>query len=150
MVSKNGTQTHGAGMQNGFVAQAAQTGMAVDDLNLLADDNVAEDGKEGKDSREGGLAVDDKKGHMIDLEAIGQVANASATLVLMCDDNDLVATINELLRQLVDVTLDTPGLREEEVADHGDVVRHDGDCIVVGCAVGQVGASSRQRLLPRS
>lgn len=135
VVSKDGTQAHGAGMQDSFVTQAAQTGMAVDDLNLLADDNVAEDGEEGKDSREGGLAVDDKKGHMVDLEAIGQVADASATLVLMCDDDDLVATVNELLRQLVNVTLDTSGLGEEEVADHRDVVRHDGGCILIACAV---------------
>ena len=135
-------------MQNGLMAQAAQTSMAVDDLDLLTDDDVAEDGEEGEDGRKGGLAVDDKEGHVVDLEAIGQVADASATLVLMGDDDDLVATVNELLRQLVDVTLDTSGLGEEEVADHGDVVRHDGGCIVVPRAVCQVGASNRQR--PRS
>ena len=122
--------------------------MAVDDLDLLPDDNVAEDGKEGKDGGEGSLAIDDKEGHMIDLEAVGQVTDASATLVLVCDDDDLVATVNELLRQLVDVTLDTSGLREEKIADHGDVIRHDGGCILVRCAVDQAGASSRQR--PRS
>lgn len=131
MVSEDGTQAHGAGMQDGLMAQAAQTGMAVNDLDLLTDDNVAEDGEEGEDGRKGGLAIDDKEGHVVDLEAVGQVADASATLVLMGDDDDLVATVDELLRQLVDVTLDTSGLGKEEIADHGDVVRHDGGCIVV-------------------
>lgn len=98
--------------------------MAMDNLNLLADDNVTENGKEGEDSREGGLAVDDKEGNVVDLEAIGQVAHTSAAFILMGDDNDLVAAINEFLRQLVDVTFYASRLRKEEVTDHGNVVRH--------------------------
>ena len=42
----------------------------------------------------------------------------------MCDDHDLVAAVDQLRRQLVDVTFDSSRLREEEVADHGDIVRH--------------------------
>ena len=114
-------------MQDGLMAQAAETGVAMDDVNLLTNDNVAEDGEEGEDGREGRLAINNKEGHMVDLETIGQIADSSATLVLMGDDDDLVASVNELLRQLVDVTFDSSGLREEEVADHGDVVRHDGN-----------------------
>lgn len=55
---------------------------------------------------------------------IGEVPNASATLIGMGDDYDFVATVDELAAQLVDVTFDTAGLWEEEVADHSDVVRH--------------------------
>ena len=61
---------------------------------------------------------------MIYFEAIGQVSNACAALVCVRDNDHLVATIDELGRELVDVTLDSSGLREEEVADHGDIVRH--------------------------
>lgn len=42
----------------------------------------------------------------------------------MCDDDDLVATIDELGGELVDVAFNAAGLGEKEVADHGDVVRH--------------------------
>lgn len=134
VISEDSAQTHGTGMQDGLMAQAAQTGMAMNDLDLLTDDNVAKDGEEGEDGGEGSLAIDNKEGYVIDLEAVGQVADASATLVLMGDDDDLVTTVNELLRQLVDMTLDSSRLWKEEVADHGDVVRHDGGRIVVLCA----------------
>lgn len=124
VVGEDGAQAHGAGVENGLVAQTAETGMAVDNVDALADDYVAEDGEEGEDGGEGRLAVHDKEGHVVDLEPIGQVAHSAAAVVLMRDDDDLVPAVNELLRQLVDVTLDAARLREEEVADHGNVVRH--------------------------
>ena len=61
---------------------------------------------------------------MIYFEAISQVSNACAALVCVRDNDDLVATIDEFGRELIDVTLDPPRLREEEVAHHGDIIRH--------------------------
>ena len=49
---------------------------------------------------------------------------SGTTLVCMCDYHYLVAAVDQLRRQLVDVTFDSSRLREEEVTDHGDVVRH--------------------------
>lgn len=123
VVGEDGADAHGAGVQRGLPAHAAQGGVAVDDVDVLADDDVAEDWEEGEDGGQGGGAVDDPEGHVVDLEAVGQVAHALAVFVGVRDDDDLVAAVDEALRQLVDVALDAAGLREEEVADHGDVVR---------------------------
>ncbi len=82
-----------------------------------------EDGEEGEDGGEGGLAVDDEEGDVVDLEAVGEVADAFAIVMGVGDDDDLVAAVYELAGELVNVRLNTSGLGEEEVADHGDVVR---------------------------
>lgn len=44
----------------------------------------------------------------------------------MCDDYHFVAAINELRGDLVDVTFDSSWLGKEEVANHGNIVRHYG------------------------
>ena len=87
-------------------------------LDLFSDDDVAKDWKEGEDSRHCGLAVDDQEGDMVDLETIGKVSDPSPTGVSMCDNDYFVTAIDQLGRQLVYVTLDSSGLREEEVTDH--------------------------------
>ena len=61
---------------------------------------------------------------MVDLETICKISNTSSPFVRMGDDDDLVATIDELGRELVDVAFNAAGLGEKEVADHGNVVRH--------------------------
>lgn len=128
VVGEDGAQAHGAGVEDPLVAEAAQAAVAVDDLDALADADVAEDGEEGEDGGKGGLAVDDEEGHVVDLEAVGQVADALAVVVGVGDDDDLVPTVDELGRDLVDVRLYASGLGEEEVADHGDVVRSSSHC----------------------
>jgi hypothetical protein len=42
----------------------------------------------------------------------------------MRNDDYLMAAIDELGGELVDVAFNAAGLGKEEVADHGDVVRH--------------------------
>jgi hypothetical protein len=71
--------------------------VSVDDFDLLADYDVPKYGEEGKDRRKGGLAIDDKEGYMIDLEAIGQIANASSASIGMRYDDDFVPTIYQFL-----------------------------------------------------
>lgn len=122
VISEDGAQAHGPGVKHRLLAQSAQTGVAVDNLNLLPDADVAQDGEEGEDGGKGGSAVDDEKGHVVDLDAIVEVADALAVVVGVGDDDDLVPAVDELAGELVDVRLDSSGLREEEVADHGDVV----------------------------
>lgn len=102
--------------------------MSMNDLDLLTNDDISEDGEKGEDGRECGLSIDDHKRDMVNLEAIHKVTHACSTFVIMSDDNDFMASINQLRRELVDVTFNSAGLGEEHVTDHGDIVRHLGDC----------------------
>lgn len=97
--------------------------MAVNDLNLLTDADISERREEGKNCRERRVSVNDEERHVVDLEAVGQVANTLAIAVRVRDDDDLVAAVNQLAGELIDVGFDASRLREEKVADHGDVVR---------------------------
>lgn len=118
-------------MQYGFVAETAQTGMAMHNLNLLAYHDVPEDGEEGEDGWKAGRAVNDQKRDMVDLEAICKVPDAGSSFIGVGDDYNFVATINQFGRQLVNVALDAAELREEEVADHSNVVWHFGSLLAV-------------------
>lgn len=46
MVRKYCPQPHGSSMQDGFMAETTQTGMTVDNLNLFANNDIPEYGKE--------------------------------------------------------------------------------------------------------
>lgn len=92
----------------------------------LPNHNVAEDGKEGEDGGEGGLAVYHKEGDMVDFEAVGEIADSRATLVGMGYDDDFVTAVDKFGGELVDVRFDAAGLGKEEVRDHSDVVGHSG------------------------
>lgn len=63
---------------------------------------------------------------MVDLEAIRKIPNSGPPFIGMGDDDDFMATVDELGRKLVDVAFNAAGLGEKEVADHRDVVRHCG------------------------
>lgn len=97
VVGENCSQAHCARMQNGFMAKAAKTGVSMDNLDALADDNVAEDGEKGEDGGKGGLAIDDPEGNVVDLKSIGQVSHAFSAGVGVGDDNDFVPTVDEFL-----------------------------------------------------
>lgn len=45
VIGKDGAQAHGASVQDGLVAETAKTCVAVYNLNVLADDNIPEDGE---------------------------------------------------------------------------------------------------------
>jgi hypothetical protein len=108
------------------MAKTAQARMAMYNLNLLSNDNIPEDGEEREDGWEGRCSIDDEKWNVVDFEAIRQISHSSPPVVCMSDDYDLVPSINELRRQLVDVRFDSSGLGKEEIADHRNVVRHGG------------------------
>ena len=61
---------------------------------------------------------------MIDFESICEVPDACTTFVGMRYDDNLMATVDKFGGELVDMTFDSSRLGEEEVADHGDAVRH--------------------------
>lgn len=105
--------------------------MPVYNLNLFSNYDVAEYREERKDGREGGLPVDDEERDMVDLYAIREVSYTGPFFVCVGYDYNLVSAINELRRKLVDVTFNASWLGEEEVADHGNIVRHGGIEIAV-------------------
>ena len=122
-------------MKYSFIAETAETTVAMNNLNALADTYVAKDGEEGEDRGKSCLPIDDKKGHMVDFEAVGQIADSRAVVYRMCDNDDLVTTVDEFAGDLVNVRLDSARLREEEVADHGNIIcaaGHDGLVILSG------------------
>lgn len=88
-------------MQYSLMAQTTKTGMAMYNLNPLADGDIAKYGEEGEDGWERRLAIDDKEGNVVNLEPVGQVSYACPASVGMCDDNDLVPSIDEFLGQSV-------------------------------------------------
>lgn len=103
VVREDGAQPHAPRVEDSLVAEVAQTRVAVHDLDALADADVAEQREEGEDGREGGLAVHDEEGDVVDLEAVGEVADALAIVVGVGDNDDLVAAVDELAGELVDV-----------------------------------------------
>lgn len=132
MIGEDGPDAHGPGVQCGLPAEVAEGGMAVYNVDLFTDDDVPEDREEGEDGRKACRAVDDEEGHVVDLEPVGEVADPLPIVVCVSNDHDLVTPVDEPLGQLVDVALDSSWLWEEEVADHGDIVRWlrhgDRDC----------------------
>ena len=124
MIRKYCSQPHGPGMQDSLVTQTTQACMPMYNLNPLSEDDIPENWEEGEDGRKSRFSVDDKKRNMVDLETVRKIANASSPFIRMSDDDDFMATVDELCRELVDVAFNAAGLGEKEVADHRDVVRH--------------------------
>ena len=106
------------------MAEATQTPMSMYNLYLLSNDNVSKYRKEREDCRESRLTVDDQERDMVDFEAIRKISYAGPPFVCVRYDYDLVSSVDELGGELIDVTFDAAGLGKEEVADHGNVVRH--------------------------
>ena len=100
--------------------------MAMYNRDLFSNKDVSEDWKAGEDSWEGSCAVDDKEWDVVDLEAIREISYAGSPLVCMCYDYNFVSSINEFGGELVDVAFDSSRLGKEEIADHGNIVRHCG------------------------
>ena len=109
------------------MAEAAEAGMAMNYFNLLPDYDVPKYWKEGEDRWHRRLSVNDEKRDMVDFESIGKVVDSCTAFVGMSDHDDLVAAVDELRGELVDVAFNSSWLRKEEVAYHGDVVRHVGN-----------------------
>jgi len=106
------------------MAETAQACMAMHDLDLLPYNDVAKYWKERENCRESRGSIDDKERDMVDFEAIGEVSDASSAFVRMRYNDDLVASIDQLCRELINVTLDSSRLWKEEVADHSNIVWH--------------------------
>lgn len=128
MIGEDSPQTHRSCVQYSFVAEAAQACVAVHNLDTFPNDDVAKDGEEREDGRKGAFPINDRKGNMVDLEPICQIADSSATFVGMSDYYDFVATVDEFGRELIDVTFDSARLGKEEVTNHSNIVRHLARC----------------------
>lgn len=72
---------------------------------------------------------------MVDLETVGEVADTGALAgVGVGYDDDFVTAVDEFRGELVDMGFNATGLREEEIADHGDVVGHLDDIVYLSSA----------------
>lgn len=71
--------------------------MAVHDLDSFAYNDVAKHREEGEDGGEGGLAVDDEKRHIVDLQTVGEVSHTCSPGICVGDDYDFVSSIDEFL-----------------------------------------------------
>lgn len=98
MVCEDSPQSHSTRMENSFSTKATQTGMAVNYVNLLSDDDIAEYGEEGEDCWECRFAIDDEEWDVVNLQSIGEVADSGASFVCMGNNDDFVSSINEFLR----------------------------------------------------
>jgi hypothetical protein len=108
------------------MTEAAETGMSMHYLDFLPDYDVPKYWKEGEDRWHCRLSINDEKRDMIYFEAIRKVVNSCTIFVGMGDYDDLVAAVDELCGELIDVAFNSSWLGKEEVADHGNVVRHFG------------------------
>lgn len=93
------------------MAETTQAGMPVDDLDLFANDDIAENRKEGEDGRHGRFAVNNEERDMVNLESIGKVPDPGASFVRMGNDNDFVAAVNKFLRVMSIATVNGTGDR---------------------------------------
>jgi hypothetical protein len=66
-------------------------------LDLLPYDDIAEDGKEREDGREGRLPIYHEKRNMVDFQSVCKVANTSPTFISMSDNDDFMPAIYEFL-----------------------------------------------------
>lgn len=96
----------------------------MDNLDTFTNDNIPKYREEREYGRKGCLAVDDHERDMVYLESVREVPYACPPMVGMGYDDNLVPAIDKLTGKLVDVAFNPARLREKEVADHGDIVRH--------------------------
>lgn len=91
-------------------------------FNLFSQNDISKDWKKGKDGWERRCSIHDQKGDVIDFESIRKITDACASIVGVRYDDNFMAPVNQLRRQLVDMTFDSSWLWEEEVTDHGDII----------------------------
>lgn len=97
VICEDGPQPHSPRMQDGLIAQATETCMSMYYLDPFANDDVAEDGKEGEDRRKRGLSIDDQERDVIDFQTIRKVPHACSASIGVSNHNHLVASIDEFL-----------------------------------------------------
>lgn len=96
----------------------------MDDGDPLPHEDVPEQGQAVEERRRRRLVVHDLQGQVVDLQPVGEVADPFPVAVGVGDHQDLVASLDEALRQLVHVALHAPHVGVEEVRHHADAVGH--------------------------
>lgn len=139
MIREDGPDTHGASMESCFPTQTTQGGMAMYNVDLFSYYDVPEYGKEREDGGHSGRAVYGPERHIVAFQTIREISNSCPIIIGVSDNDDLVTSIDEPLGQLIYMALDASRLREEEVADHSDVIRcfrHLGCFCIAGSSLG--------------
>ena len=70
--------------------------MAVNNLDLFSNNNVSKDGEKREDGWKGAFTIYNQERHMVDLETVGEIANARSALISMGDNNNFVTAVNQL------------------------------------------------------
>jgi hypothetical protein len=83
-------------MQYSFMAEAAQTRVPMNNLDLFSNENVSEDWKAGEDGWKCGSTVNDEKWDMVDFEAICEISYTRSSFVCVRYNYDFVSSIDEL------------------------------------------------------
>ncbi len=124
MISKHGLYVQEFGVKHGFMSQSRKGRMAMDNRDLLSNQNVSN--KRTRDIHAGQHALVVKRNHryVVNFEAIGHKANAISVLVEMCEHNHFVTTLQETLRQLKYVSFYAAHVRIEKVRYHANVMFH--------------------------
>lgn len=78
------------------MAKTAQACMAMDNFNLLSNNNVPKNWEEREDGWEGCGAVYDEERYVVNFETIGEVPNASSAIICVRDDDNLVSSVDQL------------------------------------------------------
>ena len=107
MISENGSQAHCSRVQDGLMAETAETGMTMYYFYLFSDDDVSEYREEREYRWHCRFPVYDEKGYMVDFESICKVSHTGAPLVGMGDDYDFVSPVDEFRGQLVYVAFNS-------------------------------------------
>jgi hypothetical protein len=84
------------------MAETAKTAVPMNYSNLLSDDDVTKDWEKREDSRKRGFTINDKEWNMVDFEAVRKISDSCTSFVCMCNYDNLVPSINQLLRRGLD------------------------------------------------
>lgn len=98
--------------------QRAERRVPVNNLDLLPQQDVAQQRNIADHRGEYAFVVKNLDREVVHLEAISHVPDAAPFAVRVCYDNHLVTAEQEALRQVVDVLLDAAHVRIEEVGSN--------------------------------
>lgn len=116
---------------HGLVRQRAERRMAVHDFDLFPDQDVPQQWNVTDHGRQNDLVVEHLDGNVVNLEAVGHVADALPVAVRVRHDDHFVAPGQQTLRQVEDVLLHSAHVRVEEIRGDADMTETNRDQIYI-------------------
>mmetsp|Transcript_102800 Transcript_102800/g.329700 ORF Transcript_102800/g.329700 Transcript_102800/m.329700 type:complete len:216 (-) Transcript_102800:157-804(-) len=115
VIRVHGLETHGLGMEQALMRQIRRRLMSMDNVYPLADQHLPYQGEEDEKVGKCHVIMEGQERQIIHLQAIRHVPDAMPAPTEVCDDDHLVAALQQALRELVDVHLDAAHAGMEEV-----------------------------------